>query len=130
MVEVQIKTILESSPSLREINNLDLPIKVALKWNKMVKEIDEVLKLFNEKREALFNEYAVEQEVEPDEEGKAPAPQKVVPEEKMDEFGGKINELIDEEVELNIQKLHASTFGNIRMKPAVLAQLEWIFADE
>jgi hypothetical protein len=126
MTTIKIAQILEGTQALREFTNTELPISAALKWNKNVKEIDEVLKVFNERREALFNEWA--EEGEADEEGKAPG--KVIPKEKMEEFGKLVQELIEEEVELNIQKVDVTTLGNLTMKPAVLAQLEWIFKTE
>lgn len=122
MIKKSVGKILEASQALREVNNMDMPIAAALKWNKNVKEIDEVLKVFNERREKMFNEFA--EEVEPDEDGKSPG--KRVPEERMEEFSKAVEEIIQEEVELNIQKMDIASFGNVTVKPAVLGQLEWI----
>lgn len=121
MIKITLGKLLESTQALREISNSQMPLGAALKWNKNVKEIDEVLKMFNDRRTEVAEDYMEEVE---DEHGNT---NKRVPEDKMEEFAKVMQDILDEELELDVKQVKAENLGDISISPNNLQVLEWIF---
>ena len=114
---MKVGTIIASREALTDLSEKELNISISVKIAKLLRDIDEVLQVFNKKRQALFDKYGVDGE-----EGKL-----IIPEEKMKWANNELSTLLDEDVELVVTKLNIDDLGDIKIEPKTIANLEWLF---
>ena len=115
--------IVNAQPILEKMVAFDLPLPSAVKLAKNVTEINEVFKLFSEKRQALFTEYGTPSEDNPE--------NLVVSEENKDEFQTKFNELLTSEIEVEIKTLKIEDLGSdAKLSASDIMAVTWLFDDD
>jgi|TARA_R110000851_G_scaffold230898_1_gene383671 hypothetical protein len=115
--------IVNAQPILEKMVAFDLPLASAVKLAKNVTEINEVFKLFSEKRMALFTKYGA-----PDEDNEGSI---VVLEENKEEFQSKFNELLSSEIEIDIKKLNIEDLGSdAKLSAGDIMVVSWLFKDD
>lgn len=87
---------------LTKLIQKDMPIKCAVKLKRLVKKLEEELKIFDEARMDLFKKYGEEQE-----------DQKImVKEENAPEFNKEFNDLASIEIEVDFEPISVEDFGD------------------
>lgn len=110
---MNIKEILESKEAIETLTAQNLPINTAIKVSKVQKELNSVLDIYQERRKSLFEKYG---------EGK----DLTIPDDKREVFIKEHEELINEELEITIQKISAEALGDINITPNHLTNLSWL----
>ena len=113
--------IVSAQPILEKMVSFDLPLPSAVKLAKNVTEINEVFKLFSEKRMALFAEYGdpAEDNIE----------NIVIREESKEDFQTKFNELLTSDIDIDIKKLKIEDLGTDAKLSDIMA-VTWLFDDD
>lgn len=115
--------IVNAQPILEKMIAFDLPLPSALKLSKIVTEINEVYKIYSEKRVALFTKYGSPQKENPE--------QIIISPENTKEFQGKMQELLESEIELEIKKLNIADLGtDVKLSAADFGAVSWLFNTE
>jgi len=109
---MKVNDIVNGVTALQKLNNMDLPISLALKIQKNSNECQEVLELFENKRKSII----LALELRDDEE---------VPEDSVEAIENHLGENID----LNIQKisLKALESADVKLSASDLANIAWMF---
>lgn len=128
-MKVTNKVLLDSVTSLRKLNGLELPIKVAFLIHKNITEVEKELGNYTASRQRLIDQYT-----EKDEKGQP----------KVDEFNNyqfkddciskwqsDIAELLEIETELKLQPISISDLmdAHITITPSELASIEFLFKE-
>jgi len=117
MITLKLGQIVQSTNALKELIATKLPIKISYQLNRLSREIDAELKIFEEKRIELIKEFGVKDE----ESGET----KVSPE-NIAEFMKKFDELSAIEVNLNYaDKIKVEDLGDIKMEASNI--IDWLF---
>lgn len=123
MIEVKVGELVNSTNILRKLSTMELKGAVAFEVGRLVKRIEEELKLFDETRGALIQKYASR-----DEEGNliinSTTNEYVFTTENMIEFRKELEALLDKEVELNAKKIQLQDISELNFTPAELIELE------
>jgi hypothetical protein len=114
---VTIQQVMVSAEPLKELANQDIQIGVAVSLTKTIREVDEVMKIFDENKNKLFKEYGEELD---EEQGIK------IKEENIEVFNEKYVELLNQEVEIDAKDIDVSDLGDIDMKATSLLALEWL----
>lgn len=99
MIELTVRELIESIPALQEINNKEMPAKVAYQFARIIREVDKENQIFQEARRKLIDKYGVK-----DEDGKLVEDEKgniSIANDKIDEFNKEVNDLLEEKISLN-----------------------------
>ena len=123
MIEVKVGELVNSTNILRKLSTMELKGAVAFEVGRLVKRIEEELKLFDETRGALIQKYASR-----DNEGNLiinpTTNEYVFTTENMIEFRKELEALLDKEVELNAKKIQLQDISELNFTPAELIELE------
>jgi hypothetical protein len=120
MITVKLKNILSAKESLSRLGNESLPIKLSYRLSKLIKRINDELKLFDENRSKIFNRYK-------DSEGTR------IPDENIIEFNRTMSELVDIEINIDlnpldltdlVDKLNLSAFDLINLDGFVIVDID------
>ena len=114
-----IERIMNSLEALREISNEDIPLKAAVRITRTIKEVDNVLEVFNDSKKKLFEKYG--EEVEGQEGSR-------IKEENVEVFNEKYIELLKQEVDIDFVEVDVEDLGDINVKPSVLMTLDWFIS--
>ena len=96
-MKTKISTLIDAVPALRKLNSLDLPLKTSFKVYKLVAAVDSELSFFTERREAI--------------------------QKKADNRDAEIQELVNQEVELDAERITIIMTDDLRLSAADLAAL-------
>ncbi len=134
MTKIKTSVLLESIGALKELSNLDLPIKLSFKIHRILKrcqtEIDSVMEL----KEKILDKHTQKDDkgkpIHPEDKDGKPIPNQVklvdpdTYKKDMEEFG-------DQEVGMKLDELKVEDFGDkVTIKPGVLLALHWLFLSE
>ncbi len=109
-----LNQIYAAQSAIEKILKVDMPVKEAFQWGKLVKAVNEELAQFEDCRKKLVNKY-----VDKDSDGKYN-----LPEENRDAFNNEIRELLAIEVELDMTPLDLSKLGDIKVSVIDIMALE------
>lgn len=96
-MKTKIGTLIDAVPALRKLNSLDLPLKTSFKVYKLVGAVDSELSFFTERREAI--------------------------QKKADNRDAEIQELVNQEVEMDVERVVIIMTDDLRLSAADLAAL-------
>jgi len=113
---LSIEQIMNSIEPLRTISNETLPIKVAITLTRTIKEIDEVLGVFNDSKQKLFEKYGEESEND----------SMKIKDDNLEEFNEAYVDLIKQKIDVNVQSVDVGELGDISVKPSSLVVLDWL----
>lgn len=123
MVKLQTKDLVNSANALGELSNLDLKMKLSFRVAKVIKEVDGVIEVFNEKRDVIVKE------VEALKEERGLSKEDRLPEEDEKPFNDRVIALLDEEIEVEIEKLSISDLEAYSFPAKHLINLDWLLVD-
>ena len=121
-MKVTLAEVLEMKEPLGRLSNEKLPLKIAFKLAKAIKELDQQLTDINDHRQKLFTELSVEGK--DDMKG-----QLVIPPENIDEFNKQWGELLEVEVELGFQPMSFDDLPDVEMSTQDMLKLAPIFEE-
>lgn len=101
---------------LESIFNQELPIKTSWNLSKIIKKIEEYYGDFETNRIKILKEYVSDGETK-------------VPDDKIDEFSAKINELLNIEIDLGCDPISIDDLGDISVAPMALNKMSFLFSD-
>lgn len=110
-----VKVLLGSVDSLKELADKDVNIKTGVALAKNIKELNDVLVIYNEKRSKLFDEY-----------GETKDDVITIIEENVETFNEKNNMLLTEEVDVTINTIKVDELEDVNLKTSTLMSLDWL----
>ena len=122
MIKVKISDLLNSTDVLQKLSKMDLKAKLAWQVSKLLKAADAEIQSFNETRMTLIKKYGQKDdsgELVTDDKGNCK-----ITEGSVEEFSNELNELLNAEVELNVNKVKIDELGEITFTPSDMVQLE------
>lgn len=122
MINVKISSLLNSTEALQKLAGADLKAKLAWQVARLLKAAEAELQSFNETRMTLIKKYGekdAEGELITDEKGNCKIPPEVI-----DTFTTELNELINTEVEISVNKISIDDLENISFTPSEMTLLE------
>lgn len=109
---------LVGNEALQKLVDAPMPTATSFRVAKAVKEVQKELEVFEEQRQALIKKYGTED---------SDKNLEIKPESKnWEKFINDYNELVNEEVDLNITKIDASSLSKVEMSAKDLLMLEWL----
>ena len=110
--------LLVGNEALKSLVDAPMPSATSFRVAKAVKEVQKVLEVFEESRQALVKKYGKESKdgelsIEPDSKN-------------WKKFIDEYNELVNEEVELNITKIKSENLSKVELSPKDILMLEWL----
>ena len=97
------------------INNSDLPIPTAIKVDQLIQEVESKGKTFERMRTKLFEKYKSKDGKEKDK----------IPEDRLEEFEEKFEELLDQEFKITMKKIKLPE--NLTIKPVYWREIKTLF---
>lgn len=122
MIEVQVKDIVNSAEIFSALSQKKLNMRMAYQLAKIIKEVQKEFELFQETRMKLIYEYA-----ERNEDGQLKVDENnnfTIPKEKIQNFQKELNELLEMQVELQINKINLDELEDIEFTPMDLIKIE------
>ena len=122
MIKVQINDLLNSTEALQKLSKTDLKAKLAWQVARLLKAADKEIQEFNETRLKLIQKYGEKDEngeLITDDKGNC----KILPD-SLDSFSTELNELVNSEIELNVNKIAIDDLDSISFTPADMNSLE------
>ena len=122
MIKVQINDLLNSTEALQKLSKTDLKAKLAWQVARLLKAADKEIQEFNETRLKLIQKYGEKDEngeLITDEKGNC----KILPD-SLDSFSTELNELVNSEIELNVNKIAIDDLDSISFTRADMNSLE------
>lgn len=121
--------ILNTINVLGNLNNTQLPIKLAYAISKNINKIDIELKTYNDEKVKLINKYA-----EKDKEGKVISDEHghiIIEEKYKEDWNNDISELLSIENEIDIHKIQLDDLlnANYNISPAELSMIDFMIED-
>ena len=121
--------ILNTINVLGNLNNTQLPIKLAYAISKNINKIDIELKTYNDEKVKLINKYA-----EKDKEGKVISDEHghiIIEEKHKEDWDNDISELLSIENEIDIHKIQLDDLlnANYNISPAELSMIDFMIED-
>lgn len=121
--------ILNTINVLGNLNNTQLPIKLAYAISKNINKIDIELKTYNDEKVKLINKYA-----EKDKEGKVISNEHghiIIEEKHKEDWNNDISELLSIENEIDIHKIQLDDLlnANYNISPAELSMIDFMIED-
>lgn len=128
-MKITIRNILNDTNSLAVISQKQLPIKVSYAIAKNIKKLESELKIYNEERQKLIDQYCIK-----DNEGNNVIDENnnlKIADEHLDAWNKEINELMDIEVDIDIHKFNLDSLmnGSYDMTPAELMIIEYMIEE-
>lgn len=108
-----VKDVYDLQEGLHQLNEKELPISVALKVQRNAMKVDSEYKIANDLRRKIIEKYKDKQL----ENGNVQ-----IKKEKLDDFNKEIDELMQQEVKLDLEKVDPSELGET-IKPRILIQI-------
>lgn len=130
MITITTQQAMDFMNSIDDLSDYEMPLKGAYKINKIKKEVASIAEMFQEKFNAVIDEYA-----ERDENGNViytddEQTQVRIIEGKMSECNAKLETLLKEEVEINNQNLRIDDLGEeFECTPRELEALDPFFSE-
>ena len=122
MITVKISNLLNSTEVLQKLSKTQLKAKTAWQVSKVLKLAEEEMQTFNDTRMEVLKKYA-----EKDENGELITDEnnncKIMPD-KISEFNDELTELLDNNIELNVNKINIEDLNDIDFTPAEMNSLE------
>ena len=120
---MKLKELLESRETLDKLSNsTNLKAKVAYRIGKLCKQLNDEIKLFDEQRNKLIQQYS---------DGKNEDGADVVTDSnKIKIVQEQIAELLEEEISDDIQKINISDLDEVGLSPVELMSIDYILADD
>lgn len=116
-MKATLAQMVNSVDTIKKLTKAELPIKLAFRFISLTKQIDEKLKVFEEARIELIKKYGT-----PTDDGGIRVDRENVP-----AFNQEYSSLLEEEVELDIQKIALDAFpDSLTLTPTELVQIEWL----
>lgn len=123
---MKLYEIVESRDSLRKLNTAELPFKTALSLARDIKNIDEVLQIYENKRKELINKYG-----EKDENGKLIIKDDNVKLTDQAAFANEFNTLAMEDVDIEIKKISINELENVTiLTPSDINNISFLLKEE
>ena len=122
MIEIKMETIINSIPSLQKMINKEMKTKVAFQIARLSREIERESNLFQEYKKQLIEKYGLRDEnnkLITDEKGNYNIEQK-----NIEAFNNEMQEILNETVTLNANKIALSDLENEKFTPAEIYPLE------
>lgn len=116
-MKIKLGEIVSQLENIRNLLENKLPVKVAYRLNKLSKKLDSELKSYNETKNAIVLELAKD----------LPDPTRITEENPVElaEYNKKHKELLEEEVEIDFEKIKVEELGEVVVSPNEL--VDWIF---
>lgn len=118
-MKVKLEKLVMSVDSLSKLFEKPMPIRTTFRLKKIVQEVDNNLKIYDESRTTLLKKYGDMQEDNS---------YKVDPE-KQQELEDEHRELLDSEISFGFEPIPAELLGNIDMTPKDLLLLDWLIVE-
>lgn len=112
-MELTIEKVVNSIEALREITNKDVPIKVGIALARNTKEVNEILEVFNKKKETVFDKYSEGEKT-------------ITDEADIKGYNDEIGVLVSELIEINTTMIDIEALGDINIRPSSLLALDWM----
>lgn len=124
---MELYRIVESRESLKKLNTAEgLPFKTALSIAKSIKEIDEILQVYENKRKELINKYG-----EKDENGELVIKDDNVKLTNRTAFVNEFNTLAMEDVDIEIKKISVDDLENVTsLTPSDINNISFLLEEE
>lgn len=122
MINVKISSLLNGTEALQKLAGADLKAKLAWQVARLLKAAEAELQSFNETRMTLIKKYGekdTEGELITDEKGNCK-----IPPEDINTFTAELNELLNTEVEINVNKISINDLENMSFTPSEMTLLE------
>ena len=122
MINVKLNDLINSTETLQKLAKKDFKAKLAWTIAKLLKLVENEIQGFNDTRMNLINKYGVK-----DAEGQLITDDKgncKIEADSLEQFTNELNELLDTEVELNINKIDMNLLEDIDFTPADMVALE------
>lgn len=122
MINITLRELVDSSEIMKKLAQKSLKGKTAYYIARLLREIDKELTLFNETRGNLIKKYGEKDEngeLKIDENGNC----KFLPEE-MDKFYSEMNDILNDIIELNVNKIELNDLENLDFTPTEMILLE------
>lgn len=122
MIKVSLSDIINSASTFRELSEKQLPIRVAFRIARLIRELDKENATFESSRKAIIEKYAMR-----DEAGKIAQANDgniILQQNKIEDCNNEWNELLSAEVEINADKISIEDLENIEMTPAQVYNIE------
>ena len=110
---MNIKEILESKEAIEALTAQILPINTAIKVSKVQKELNTILEVYQENRKFLFERYGEGDDLN-------------IPDRNREDFIAEHKSLVEEELDIVIDKINTDEFGDIKISPNHLTNLIWL----
>ena len=110
---MKLKELVNLKPSLEKLIVQDLPIKIAYKLSKLVKRLNEEYVIYSKNKNNLFEKYGTKEK------------EKItVKPENMKQFKKDLEELLEIEVKMNIDKIKLSDLNTIKISTIDMTNLD------
>jgi hypothetical protein len=117
-MKVKLSDVYVSVPVLTKVLDLELPVNISYKFMKLVNNLNQELKNIEEQRVKLVKKYSS------DEEGTN------VSDDKKSEFLNEFTGLLNEEIEINWEKMVLTNLGNdLKLTPNDLNKVSYLFSE-
>lgn len=122
-MKVKLSQIEAVKSSLRTFLSKELPIRIAYRFSKLVKKLDDELTDLDANRRELYKKYGKPKEDDPN--------QIAITEENREAFLAEIKELLDEEITVDFEPVKVDDLGDIKISSIDLANLSlFIISDD
>ena len=115
MIELTVKEMIDSIPTLRELSNKQLKSKVAFRVARLLREVQAESETFETARVNLVKLYAAKDEngeIKTDENGNT-----YIEQDKIEEFNKELRDLLDNTITINGDKLSLDDLGDETFTP-------------
>lgn len=124
---MKLSQLVESEKALISLSEEKLPSKVSMQISRIIREVFEEIKLFNEIKNKKLNEYGVK--IEGSDKPNGSYELSFTPENSK-LFSEEVTELLESESSFKLsEKVSVSTFDDIKLKPSELNVLNWLLDD-
>lgn len=112
-MEMELKDLVNAKDGLIKIFNAELPIKISYKLSKLVKDLNEELNFFEEKRKKLIEKF-----------GEKKGDKIEVKQENLELFTNEMNELLKLKVEFKFEKIQLNEIENVKLSSLEVYNLQ------
>jgi septum formation topological specificity factor MinE len=118
-MKVKLSKIVNSVPAIKVLSQQATNAKIAFKFAKTLNTIQSELDLFEQTKNKLVEQYqTVNENNEPQ-----------IPQEKLEELKQQLLELLEEEVEIDIQKLNINDLSGVTVTISNMMLMDYLFVD-
>ena len=117
-MKVSIREIYASRTSLGKLAQAQLPVKLSYDLAKLLKKLNDEYTLIEDQRVALVKKHG--EEIDGGE-------FTIANDEQKENFLNEFNELLDNDIEVDFEKINVDQLGNISISPNELSSLSFIF---